>query len=322
MWPRPLVSNARSCAKRPAGFWPSGWLASRTLLAAGPRAVLPPEVAIPVVRLACVRPDRLDRRLSQWDGAALARQRVAAGLVSERSAATMRRIWAAPQLTPWRHHLGRYAKHPRAGGLSATVAARIALYTRPRRAAEMGRSLDEKTSRQPRPRLAPTRPAQPQNRPNQYEHDDKRAGALTLVAAFATRSGCVYGQGDARNRQQEGIACREHLAPEMAERLRTIPRVCDHVSTHHGNEVTRWFAQHPRVVVHCTPVHGSWMNQVEPWCRIWQRQRLRLVDFISKAHGRVKLAPCIRAWNQQAHPFNWSTTSVTQVMAQASAMAA
>jgi hypothetical protein len=32
-------------------------------------------------------------------------------------------------------------------------------------------SLDEKTSLQPRPRLAPTRPAPPQNLPNRYEHE-------------------------------------------------------------------------------------------------------------------------------------------------------
>jgi hypothetical protein len=50
-------------------------------------------------------PDRLGRRLSQWDGAARARQLVADRIVAELSAATGRRILAGPQLTPWRHHL-------------------------------------------------------------------------------------------------------------------------------------------------------------------------------------------------------------------------
>jgi hypothetical protein len=183
-------------------------------------------------------------------------------------------------------------------------------------------SLDEKTSLPPRPRLAPIRPAQPQNRPNRYEPEDTRAGALNRCAAFDTRSGRVYGQCDERTRQQEGIALLEHLDQEMAAPIRRIHRVCDHVSTHHGQEVTRGFATHPRVVVHCTPVHGSWMNHVEQWFSILQRKRLRIVDCISKDHLRAKLEPFMRAWHQQAHSFNWSTKSVTTVMAQVSAMAA
>jgi transposase len=39
--------------------------------------------------------------------------------------------------------------------------------------------------------------------------------------------------------------------------------VCDNVSTHHGKEVRTWLAKHPRIVMHFTPVHCSWMNQVE-----------------------------------------------------------
>jgi transposase len=297
-------------------------MASRTLLAAVPRAVFPPEVAIHVVRLACERPDRLGRSLSQWDCAELARQLVADGIVAEISAATGRRVLAAPQLKPWRHHLWLYPKHPRDAGLYATVSGLIELYTRPLRDDEMVLSLDEKTSLQPRPRRAATRPAQPQNRPHPYEHEYTRAGALNLFAAFDTRSGRVYGQCDARKRQQECITFLEYLDQEIAEHIRTIHLVCDNVSTHHGQEVTRWFAMPPRFVGHFTPVHCSWMNQVEQWFSILQRTRLRIVDFASKEHLRMKLEPFIGEWNQQAHPFNWSTKSVAKVMAKAPALAA
>jgi transposase len=71
----------------------------------GAKGVFPPAVAIHVVRLACERPDRLGRSLSQWDCAELARQLVADGSVAEMSAATVRRIFAAHHLKPWRHHL-------------------------------------------------------------------------------------------------------------------------------------------------------------------------------------------------------------------------
>jgi hypothetical protein len=49
---------------------------------------------------------------------------------------------------------------------------------------------------------------------------------------------------------------------------------------------------------------------------------LRITDFASKDHLRVKLEQFICEWNQQAHPFNWSTKSVTKVMAEAPALAA
>src|ERR671918_2922702 len=106
-------------------------MAWRMPLAAVPRACVPPDVAIHVVRLACERPDTLGRSLSPWDGAALARQLIAAELVEAISAATVRRILASHQLKPWRHHLWLYPKTPRDAAYSATIAELIDLYTRP-----------------------------------------------------------------------------------------------------------------------------------------------------------------------------------------------
>ena len=288
----------------------------------GPRAVFPPEVAIHVVRLACERPDLLGRRLSPWDCPELARHLIAEGIVEEISAATVRRILAAHHLTPWRQHVWLYPKQPRDAAFYATVSALIELYTRPLRLDEMVLSVDEKTSLQPRPRHSPTLPAQPQNVPNRPEHAYKRAGALHLFAAFDTRSGKVYGQCYERKRQREFIAFLEALDAEIDERIGTLHLVCDNVSTHHGKEVRKWLANHPRFVLHFTPVHCSWMNQVEQWFSIVQRKRLRIVDCASKDHLRAKIEQFIQAWNQQAHPFNWSTKSVAKVMAAAPALAA
>ena len=275
-----------------------------------------------VVRLACERPDMRGRRLSPWDGTELVRQLIAAGIVVDISAATVRRMLAAPQLQPWRQHIWLYPKQPRDAACYATVLELIELYTRPLRAEELVLSVDEKTSLQPRPRRHPTQPAQPQNLPNRCEHEYRRAGALNLFAAFDTRSGKVYGHCYARTRQRAFIDFLETVDVEIDEHICTIHLVCDHVSTPHGKEVRKWLTTHPRFVGHFTPVHGSWMNQVEQWCSILQRKRLRIVDFESKDHLRAKLAPFIHEWNQQAHPFNWSTKSVAKVMAAAPAMAA
>jgi hypothetical protein len=275
-----------------------------------------------VVRLACERPDALGRSLSQWDCTELVRQLIAEGIVEEISTATVRRILDAHQLKPWRQHVWLYPKQPRDAAFYATVAELSELYTRPLRPDEMVLSIDEKTSLQPRPRLSPTRPAQPQNLPNRHEHEYRRAGALNLFAAFDTRSGKVYGHCAERKRQREFIAFLEGLDAELDERMCTIHLVCDNVSTHHGKDVRKWFAHHPRFIVHFTPVHCSWMNQVEQWFSILQRKRLRIVDFDSKDHLRAKIEQFIQEWNQQAHPFNWSTKSVAKVMAAAPALAA
>jgi hypothetical protein len=244
-----------------------------TPLAGGPRAFFPPEVAIHVVRLACARPDTLSRRLSPWDCRELARQLIAEGLVAAISAATMRRLWRSHTLKPWRCHLWLHPKTPRDAVCYATVAKLIERYTRPRPADEIVLSVDEKTSLQPRPRRQPTQPA---NLPNRCEHEYKRAGARNRFAAFNTRSGKVYGRCYERKRQREFIAFLEALDAELDEPIHTVHLVCDNVSTHHGKEVRQWFANHPRVVVHFTPVHGSWMNQVEQWFSIVQRKRLRM----------------------------------------------
>jgi transposase len=288
----------------------------------GPRAVFPPEVAIHVVRLACERPDLVGRRLSQWDCPELARQLITDGIVEEISASTVRRMLAAHQLKPWRQHLWLYPKHPRDAAFDATVAELLDLSTRPLRAEELVLSVDEKTSLQPRPRPAPTLPAQPHHLPNHIEHEDKRAGALKLFAAFDTRSGKVYGHCDDRKRPRDFMAFLEAVDVEVEERIRTIHLVCDHVRTHPGKEVRPWLAHHPRFVMHFTPVHGSWMNQVEQWFSILQRKRLRMVDFASKDQLRAKLDQFIQEWNHHAHPFNWSTKSVAKIMAAAPALAA
>src|SRR5919108_489929 len=302
-------------ANGPNAFSPHASTGLLTPLAAGPRAVFPPEVAIHVVRLACERPDPRGRSLSPWDGTGLARQLVAEGLVADLSAATVRRILAAQPLNPWRQQGWLYPKPPRAAACDATVSALMGLYTRPRRPDDLGLSADEQTSLPPRPRGPPTQPAQPHHRPNRVEQEDKRAGALTLFAACDPRSGQVSGRCEERQRQRAFIAFLETLETASDEAIRTMHLVCDHGRTHQGQDVSTGFAHHPRFVVHFTPVHCSWRHQVEPWFSMLQRKRLRIVDFDSQDHLPAKSAQFIQEWHHHAHPLNGSTKSVAKVMA-------
>jgi len=272
--------------------------------------------------LACERPDLVGRRLSPGDGPELARQLIAEGIGEASSAATVRRMLAAHPLKPWRQPLWLYPTHPRDAAFSATVAERIDLSTRPLRADALVHSRDEKTSLQPRPRPAPTLPARAHNLPHRVEHAYTRAGALHRLAAFDTRAGKVYGHGYDRQRPRECLAVLDAVDVEVEERSCTMHRVCDHVRTPHGKEVRPCLAQPPRLVLHCTPVHGSGMNQVDQWCSILQRTRFRMVEVGAKDQRRTKLDQFMKEWKQRAHPLNGSTKSVAKSRAAAPALAA
>ncbi len=274
-----------------------------------------------LVKIACERPDRIGRSLSTWDCTELARELIECGIVDSISSETVRRTLAHHKLKPWRHHMWLSAEHPRDEEFYARVSEIIDLYTRPLRLDECVLSVDEKTSLQPRPRLQPTRPARP-GLPNRVEHEYRRDGALNLFTAFDTRTGHVYGQLHGRKRQKEFIAFLEHLETCIPETVKTIHIVCDNASTHHGKQVRAWLASHPRFSFHFTPVHCSWLNQVEQWSSIIHRKRFRIADFKSKADLQVKVEQFIEQWNQVAHPFNWSSKSLTKIMADATRMAA
>ena len=77
----------------------------------------------------------------------------------------------------------------------------------------------------------------------------------------------------------EFIQFLEQLDRELPAEVTTIHLVLDNLSAERGQEVQRWLAKHPRFGLHFTPVHCSWMNQVEQRFSILQRKRLAIVDF-------------------------------------------
>lgn len=271
-------------------------------------------MALHVVKIACERPDLRGRSLSTWDCTEIARELERTKVVVSISAQTVQRILDHHKLKPWRTHLWLSPKVERDAAFVAQVQALCDLYTRPLAAHEVVLSVDEKTSIQPRPRLAPTTPAAP-TKPVRYEHEYKRAGALNLLAAFDTRTGRVIGGCYERKRQVEFIEFLETLDREIPASKTRVHVVLDNVRMHKGKQVQAWLAAHPRFRFHFTPVHCSWMNQVEQWFSILQRKRLRLPDFVDKADLATKIQEFITHYNLTAHPFNWTSKSAAKVMA-------
>jgi hypothetical protein len=229
---------------------------------AGRPPVFPPEVAVHLVKLTCERPDILSRSLSQWNCIELARHLEHNGIVAYISPETVRRIRVHHKLKPWRHHLWLSPHTPHDMEFYARVSGVVTLYTRRLHKQEIVLCVDEKTSLQPRPRVHATCPARP-GRPTQVEHAYKRAGALNLFAGFDTRTGRVYGQCYEHKRQHEFIAFLKCLDAELPAKITTIHLICDNARSHHGQQLGEWLKSHPRFVLHFTPVHCSWLNQVE-----------------------------------------------------------
>lgn len=274
-----------------------------------------------LVRIACTMPDELGRSLSLWDCSTLGLELVRKGVVESISPQTVQRILSHHRLKPWRSQYWLRKKAPRDAEFVARTQAICDLYTRPLEAHEIVLCVDEKTSIQPRTRLAATKPARPGRRV-QVEHEYKRCGALNLFAGFDVRSGTVYGKTYARKRQKEFIDFLEHVDRSVPSAVTAIHVVCDNVSTHHGKEVRAWLPLHPRFRFHFTPVHCSWMNQVEQWFGILQAKRLRAANFadVTDLAGRIELF--IAQWNETAHPFRWTPRSFDKVLAQAEAAVA
>jgi transposase len=262
----------------------------------------PPQVALYLVKIACERPDIMERSLSQWDCTELARQLMTAKIVGSISASTIRRILNSHKLKPWRHHLWLSPKTPRDAAFVKTIQEISSLYTRRLRDNEMVLCVDEKTNLQPRTRKAKTLAAKPKL-PVRVEHEYERKGALNLFAAFDTRTGKVWGRTYERKRQEEFITFLEYLDKDIPQSITTIHLVLDNLSVHKGKKVQAWLLKHPRFVFHHPPVHCSWMNQVEQWFSILQRKRLRIADFADKKELGDRLSAFIAEWNRMAHPF-------------------
>ena len=64
-----------------------------------------------------------------------------------------------------------------------------------------------------------------------------------------------------------------------------------------------------RIVLHYTPKHASWLNQIELWLSILTRKLLRRGSFLSVAELTAKVLAFIEYYNRtMAKPFNWTYT--------------
>jgi transposase len=141
-------------------------------------------------------------------------------------------------------------------------------------------SVDAKPSIQARGRCRPTVPAG-RGRPVRVEHEYVRHGALALLAALDVHTGKVFAATPATT----GIAPFMDLMSEVMRRAeyKDAPRVfviVDNGSDHRGQAAaSRLRDAYPNAIMIHTPVHASWLNQIEIVFSIIQKKVLTSSNF-------------------------------------------
>lgn len=172
-------------------------------------------------------------------------------------------------------------------------------------------SADEKPSIQARHRIAPTlAPKAGVPRGQRVEHTYERKGALTYLAAWDVRRGGVIGRCEATGGIKPfGRLVEQVMSSEPYACARRVFWIVDNGSSHCGQRsVKRLQSAWPNLVLVHTPVHASWLNQIEIYFSIVQRKVLTPNDFPDLDHVEQRLAAFEQLYNEIAEPFAWNFT--------------
>jgi len=165
-------------------------------------------------------------------------------------------------------------------------------------------SVDEKTSIQAKERLRPDQACAP-GRPRRREFEYVRHGTASLVAALDVHTGSVAARPIERNNSTTFCAFLDSIEQAVEASL-AIHVILDNGSSHVSKETKAWFAAHPRWVVHYTPPHASWVNQIELFFSILQRKVIRNGNFDSREDLISKMLSFISDYDRTAKPFAWT----------------
>jgi len=266
---------------------------------------------VEIKALACELPSRRGLPLARWSLAELRREAVAPGLVAQISGTTLWRWLSHDALRPWRHRCWIFPRDP----AFAIKAGRILdLYQRRWENKALGPRdyvlcADEKTSIQARRRKHPSLPPGP-GRPIYVEHEYARTGAWAYIAAWDVHRAKLFG----RCERKTGIVPFDRLVAQVMRQhpyrsARRVFWIVDNGSSHRGQRAAaRLRAKWPNIILVHTPVHASWLNQIEVYFSIVQRKLLTPNDFANLAALRDQLMRFQQRYQQSAKPFEWTFT--------------
>lgn len=277
--------------------------ALRDLPRSGRPAVIPVEARCEVLRLACERPAAPPtapkvRFRDVWTFESLRQAAEAKGAKMSRS--EVFRTLHDRQLRPARIQMWLNSQDPDFRAKAKRV---CQLYLHPPKGSRV-LCIDEKTGMQALQRMHPDRLARP-GRSLRREYEYKRHGTSTLIAAFDVRTGEVCGICSPTREADDLMEFMEELARSLAHG--PIFVIWDNLNIHHGPRWEEFNARHGgRFHFVHTPIHASWLNQIEIWFGILHKRVLKYGSFESVQQLVEKVCGFIQHWNEfEAHPFRW-----------------
>lgn len=309
--PHAWTHLSKSCASGGNASLNTDWKACRRDTGEAARLVFPPGVVVAVKALACELPAELDLPLSRLSMAELRNETIERGLVASIGKTTLWRWLSQDAIRPWYHRTWIFPRDPHFAEKAGRI---LDLYAglwegAPLNAADCVLSTDEKTSIQARRRQHPTLPSAP-GRLMRVEHEYERKGALAYLAAWDVRRAKIFG----RCEETTGIVPFNRLLEHVMgqEPYRSAPRVfwiMDNGSSHRGQRGDgRIHDKWKNIVPVHTPVHASWLNQVEVYFSVIQRKVLTPNDFDSLAAVEDCLMRFQEHYEKAAKPFQWKFT--------------
>jgi transposase len=266
-----------------------------------------------VVALACQLPAATGVPLAHWTGPELAAELTAQNLVSSPvSASSVLRILAEHPVKPWQYQSWIFPRDP---DFEAKAKVIVDLYQgfyqgEPLGAGDRILSFDAKPQINARRRLHPTLPAAP-GRAVRYEHEYKRQGSLTLLAGLDVHTGQVFASTPVTTgiKPFMDLASRVMARPEYTNAPRVFV-IVDNGSDHRGQAaISRLAAAHPNAIMIHTPLHASWLNQIEIFFSVIQKKVVTPNDFASLGQLSAALLGFVDRYNQTARPFSWKFTA-------------
>lgn len=264
-----------------------------------------------VKALACQLPKDLGLPFSRVSRQEIARQAVCRGITASISGATVWRWLSQDAIRPWCYRSWIWPRDPDFESKACCV---LDLYHgiwdgKPLGDKDFVLCADEKTRIQARHRIVPTIAPAP-GRYGRVEHEYDRKGALNYLAAWDVHHARIFGLC----RPASGIdsfhdlvnLVMRHSPYQSAQRVFWIT---DNGSSHRGqSSIDRLKSWYPNAILVHTPVHASWLNQVEIYFSVLQRKVLTPNDFEDLVQLENTILDFQAVYEKAAKPFEWKFT--------------
>lgn len=301
--------------------------------------------------IACQKPEDYGFTISHWNFPCLRLALIETGIVEDISVGALYDILKTAEIRPWKikYWLHSKEKYEDYEAYSRKIQAINQVYAE---ASALGGSeegagirtfcTDEMTGIQALERIFPDKPTAP-GMDAKRDFDYIRHGTTSLTGFFNVITGRMETPYLNATRTEEDFvtALKAVIDTDPDKQYRIV---CDNLNTHMSESLVRYVAEligyteplgkkgkygilkskasridfltnpEHRICFYYAPIHCSWMNQIEIWFGILNRQLLKRKSFESVEILEQSIRDYIVQYNKLfAHPFNWTYNSVPEI---------